>query len=273
MSYERYIIRSEDSMNKILDWGKIKNTPACYNYAIPLIKELYKYKDEIDYNSWLYVVTTTYENTPKNDPVTLCHSYEITNPTARRYKETITGGTITYTTDESTILVPRAVLLFNGKNECKHIEFSLKLLSQIMDFKKGNFFNLGSVVYLIDSTYDSTSNSILHYEVQPTSSWNGKSWIEMNTIPVDLVRFISKNIPSVNNYNTYPMYLPPKYIRDYINEHLNDIIEDLKLDDIPIIKYPSIHYIPKQQIDNDVRKAKINILINELRSLGIVLQQ
>lgn len=56
---ERYIIRSEDSASEPFNFSKYG-----YEFLIMFMKEFYKYRNILDYNSWIYIITTTYNNKP-----------------------------------------------------------------------------------------------------------------------------------------------------------------------------------------------------------------
>lgn len=66
----RYIVRSKENTNKHISAQEISDTPhpelfcpsMSYDETIMLMRELFKYRDDIDYNSYIYIITTTHKN-------------------------------------------------------------------------------------------------------------------------------------------------------------------------------------------------------------------
>lgn len=286
MSIERYIIRSEDTQSERINY---KNYSAETLFMI--MKELYKFKDEIGYNSWLYIITTDFENTPvrNSNNGNICFSYIVNNNIARRYWDATHSESSNYVMNSKYYTVPRAVLLINEKNECRYIELSTNLIHRLLNIQKSNYINLGRMIFAIDITYDPRlnqictvpdtksndtedriSNSVCKRRVLNVSttyvedtSTNHIDNIELK-VPIDLIPFISKNIPSINNYNTYSE--PPNYITEFIKKNLEDIKKDLLIEE-PKINEPTIQYVKINTLLSEEKAKRKAELLEELRKL------
>lgn len=286
MSIERYIIRSEDTQSERINY---KNYSAETLFMI--MKELYKFKDEIGYNSWLYIITTDFENTPvrNSNNGKICFSYIVNNNIARRYWDATHSESSNYVMNSKYYTVPRAVLLINEKNECRYIELSTNLIHRLLNIQKSNYINLGRMIFAIDITYDPRlnqictvpdtksndtedriSNSVCKRRVLNVSttyvedtSTNHIDNIELK-VPIDLIPFISKNIPSINNYNTYSE--PPNYITEFIKKNLEDIKKDLLIEE-PKINEPTIQYVKINTLLSEEKAKRKAELLEELRKL------
>lgn len=255
----RYIIRSEISTDA--PYCVSVYNDLCYQDYISLMNELFKYKDEIDYNSWIYVVTSTHENKykPTYERNEIKNKYEVVNPIARRYIDaTTTNNSSNYTHDSPTITIPRTLLLFNKKNECKCIEVSTKLLKVIYEkcIKGTCFFNLGHIIFFIDCSYSAEFNQIC------TST---KTNDDSHKVPMDLIPFISKNIPDVSNYNQYTNYVPESLLT-FINSSINKILKDLLITEKEEIHVYYKYVEMKKLISEEKAKRKAQLL-EELRLL------
>ena len=286
MSIERYIIRSEDTQSERINYN---------NYSAEILfmimKELYKFKDEIGYNSWLYIITTDFENTPVRNPNNgnICFSYIVNNNIAKRYWDATHSESSNYVMNSKYYTVPRAVLLINEKNECRYIELSTNLIHRLLNIQKSNYINLGRMIFAIDITYDPRLNQIctvpdtksndtedeisnsvrkrrvlnvLTTYVDDTST-NHIDNVELK-VPIDLIPFISKNIPSINNYNTYSE--PPNYITEFIKKNLEDIKKDLLIEE-PKINEPTIQYVKINTLLSEEKAKRKAELLEELRKL------
>ena len=237
------------------------------------MNELFKYKDEIDYNSWLYVVTSTHENKYKpyyNKKVKnnsgyytgdncICKKYEVVDPIARRYIDaTTTNDTSNYTDYSPTITIPRTLLLVNKNNECKCIEVSTKLLKVIYEkrIKDTCFFNLGHIIFFIDCSYSAKFNQICT-DIETNN--------DSHKVPIDLISFISKNIPDVSNYNQYTNYVPES-LSTFINSSINKILKDLLITEKEEIHVYYKYIEMKKLISEEKAKRKAQLL-EELRLL------
>lgn len=286
MSIERYIIRSEDTQSERINY---KNYSAETLFMI--MKELYKFKDEIGYNSWLYIITTDFENTPVRNPNNgnICFSYIVNNNIARRYWDATHSESSNYVMNSKYYTVPRAVLLINEKNECRYIELSTNLIHRLLNIQESNYINLGRMIFAIDITYDPRlnqictvpdtksndtedriSNSVCKRRVLNVStayvedtSTNHIDNIELK-VPIDLIPFISKNIPSINNYNIYSE--PPNYITEFIKKNLEDIKKDLLIEE-PKINEPTIQYVKINTLLSEEKAKRKAELLEELRKL------
>ena len=282
MSIERYIIRSEDTQSERINY---KNYSAETLFMI--MKELYKFKDEIGYNSWLYIITTDFENTPVRNPNNgnIRFSYIVNNNIARRYWDATHSESSNYVMNSKYYTVPRAVLLINEKNECRYIELSTNLIHRLLNIQKSNYINLGTIDITYDprlnqictvpdtksnDTEDRISNSVCKRRVLNVSttyventSTNHIDNIELK-VPIDLIPFISKNIPSINNYNTYSE--PPNYITEFIKKNLEDIKKDLLIEE-PKINEPTIQYVKINTLLSEEKAKRKAELLEELRKL------
>lgn len=255
---ERYIIRSEVSCE--VSTRKIPVSPDD-NIYIPLMQALYDYKDVVDYDSWLYIVTSTHANTPKQtlNPIdnAITTSYTISSVNAKRYVDATNGSmSSTYMSNQPNITIPRAVLLFDKNNTCRFIEVSDKLKAQLMKsvVKDSYFVNLGRMIYNIDASFSATENKL---------KLNGNGIIP--SLPIDLLPFISKNIPDVSNWNNYDNTVP-EHLTNFIERNFNMITKDLLIER-PIIEYPTITYVSIKSINDKARKDRIAMLRDELRQL------
>ena len=312
---ERYIIRNEQARAYSINTNEF-DAELCMLF----MKEFYKYKDILDYNSWLYIITTTYYNKPHmtwyNENIYL-DRYEVTNTIARRYIDSTTegNGSSNYTCRKSTITIPRAVLLFDKNDKCRYVDVSTKLLRRLYELrvnhqfyenekhnevtessreKNGvpksnpfgtlfnnktliklmkkynidiydfNFVNIGKLIYTIDVSYDNKLNSICN-SVLATKEETKRSYI----VPIDLIPFISKNIPDLCNYNEYGRLTDafvPEYLIKFIVENLDSIKKDLLIEDQEF-QIKDIEYISIKHIINEEKEKRRAQLLEELRAL------
>ena len=228
-----------------------------YEETILLMRELFKYRDVIDYTSYIYIITTTHKNKlrikyePSNNNI--CgHGYEITNILAKRYMDATISNDDQYATSSESTIIPRAILLFDKNNTCRYVEVSMKLLSIL--FKKAyrsHYFDLGNTLFWIDASYDSTNNKI-HYPAA-------------GVVPVELIPFISRNTPSLDNIKR-TICTPPPQLLEYIEENLSAIKQDLMIEDEPIppINYKYISIKNLHRTEREKRRAQ---LMEELRQI------
>lgn len=254
----RYIIRSENTQSDLTELN-IYDADTLFM----IMKELYKFKDEIGYNSWLYIITTNYENTPiwKTGNCNISFSYTVNNNIARRYWDATNDNSSDYRTSSKYYTVPRAVLLINEKNECRYVELSTKLINKLMKIKQkdedGYYINLGRIIFAIDATYQSSLNQIIY--------WKSDNAGNDFKVPIDLIPFISKNIPSITNYNIYET-TAPIHIKQFIETNLEDIKKDLLIEE-PKTILPSIQYIKINTLISEEKAKRKAELLEELRKL------
>lgn len=252
---ERYIIRSEKSMSNPIE---LDIFPP---FLLTLfMKEFYKFKDVIDYNSWVYIITTEYENEyiPKLNGKHIEYTYEISNSIAKRYVDATTSGSSNYKNSNNKITIPRAVLLFDKNNHCRYVEVSTKLIQLLYEQRLSdtNFVNIGHMIFTIDATYNSSLNQICSHS---TSNSNE------HKVPLELLPFISKNIPHLCNYNKYNKY-PPRYLTDFIDKNLSNIKKDLLITDEEL-EYKHYEYIEINKLLSEEKARRKAQLLEELRRL------
>jgi hypothetical protein len=82
---------------------------------------------------------------------------------------------------------------------------------------------------------------------------------------MDLIPFISKNIPDVSNFNQYSNYVPESLTK-FINSNINKILKDLLIteDKEPDVEYKYVEM--KKLISEEKAKRKAQLL-EELRLL------
>ena len=249
---ERYIIRSEESMSKPIELDMFSP-----ELLILFMKEFYKFKDIIDYNSWIYIITTEYENKciPILNGKQITYTYEIHDTIAKRYIDATTSGSSDYKSSNSTITIPRVVLLFDKNNQCRYVELSTKLLESL--YKRAsntNFVNIGHLIFAIDASYNSCLNQICSHS--ESTSYK---------VPLELLPFISKNIPHLNNYNRFGNN-PPRHLSNFINENLSIIKEDLLIEDEKR-EYKHYEYIKMDKLLSAEKARRKAQLLEELRML------
>jgi len=250
---QRYIIRNEKSSTTTLSFDE------SMDFVKDMMTELFDYRDEIGYNSWIYVITTTFTNSykPTYNPNSkkMNPNYEIVNQIARRYIDATNGNSNSnYTTSNETIEIPRTIILINENLTARCVEVNTKLLKQIWELSQkatSHWYNLGHLLFEIDSSYNPERNTILGND--------------SCKVPIDLLPFISKNIPDITNYNKYTNK-PPNYLIKFIDQHLEEIKADLLIIE-PVEETHEIKYIKLKSIQDEVKLKRIAQLEEELRKL------
>lgn len=136
--------------------------------------------------------------------------------------------------------IPRAVLLFDKYNKCRYVEISTKLLCRL--YQKAilkHFVNIGQLIFCIDASYSSNNNSIL----------NSSEHVP-NTVSVEFLPFVSKNIPSISN----------------LNEYFDNVPKDLFIEDTKQ-QERVFQYIEMNKLISEEKAKRKAQLLEELRML------
>lgn len=215
----RYIARAVKISDDFVDERKLRTTLS-YAYVWDLIKALFEHREEIDYNSWIYVVTKTYKNKkvmkkwcteeyihpyrPYTEKV--WHEeegYEYEDPALKDFERVENEWFENSVKEYSTL--PRALLLY-CKNKCYPLQLDNILMWKVYKAAKDNFFFLGGLVYALDATYDPTKNIC-----------RGPNWGE---VPKDLIPFISITTPTPLEIRSFE---PPDELKKFIDTNLENI--------------------------------------------------
>ena len=267
LSMIRDIIRSEETFQETRKWNSVRGLEM-YKISdgdIPqLIEELYQYKDIIDYNSWICIITETVDNqfissydiNAANNLV-IKSTYSINDNQARRYIDATTTSTSTYTTNDPKFTYPKCALLFDKNNNCRLINIQTKLLKELYthafnptQLNNYKLFNLGRLLWYIDFNYNPESNKVCNVSIK-----------------IEHIPFISKNKPSPSCFNEYESYAP-KHLTEWLDNNIDRIRKDLGL----IMKpdpVPQYKYIEISEINNNAKKQHIKELLEQLRSYGV----
>lgn len=263
----RYIIRSEETFQETRKYSYI-NGPSMstisYENIPQLIEELYQYKDIIDYNSWICIITETVDNQfitsynlDNSYNLNIKSTYSINDNQARRYIDATTTGTSIYTTMDPKFTYPKSVLLFDKNNNCRLINIQTKLLKNLYEhtinptqINKYKLFNLGRLLWYIDFHYNPESNKIQDVSIK-----------------TEHIPFISKNKPSPSCFNEYESYAP-KHLTEWLDDNIDRIRKDLGLIMEPD-PAPQYKYIELSEINNNAKKQHIKELLEQLRSYGV----
>lgn len=294
MSKSRYIIRSEESFKQTDNYNYISSIdivklPSTNDIPL-LIKELYPYKDIIDYNSLLCFIVKTVKNerSMSYSAKSTSNSYRLKNPKQYRSEtdaliNIITKYTIvdkaarkyiidtdnksSYDDDTPMYSFPVCVLLFDKNNECQKLNFSNKALKILFNISNrcdtefdARVYNLGRLIWYLDFGFQSKDNTIDGYAIE-------EKYID----------FFSINRPSINGINEYtswiyrnrylePTSVLPKHMKLWLNENIDYIRKDIGItEETPI----QIKYVKQEEIENNSKRHEINTLLEQLRILGV----
>ena len=306
MSASRYIIRSEESFKQTdnlnyITSKDIVNLPNPDDIPL-LIKELYPYKDIIDYNSLLCFIVKTVKNersmsySTERITTSKCrssgnHCQRLINPNQYRAetdalinietKYTIVDKAASkYAIDTDALEIrgyademysfPVCVLLFDKNNECQKLNISNKALGKLFNISDrcdtefdARVYNLGRLIWYLDFGFQSKDNTIDGYAIE-------EKYID----------FFSVNRPSINGINEYascicddwnclyPSSVLPKHMKLWLNENIDYIRKDIGItedEETPI----QIKYVKQEEIENNSKRHEINTLLEQLRILGV----
>lgn len=263
----RDIIRSEETFQETRKWDRsyYPNMNTISDEYIPqLIEELYQYKDIIDYNSWICIITETVDNQfissydiNNSNTLNIKSTYSINDNQARRYIDATTTSTSAYTTSDPKFTYPKCALLFDKNNNCRLINIQTKLLKELYEhsinltqLNKYKLYNLGRLLWYIDFNYNPESNKVCNVSIK-----------------IEHIPFISKNKPSPSCFNQYESYAP-KHLTEWLDNNIDRIRKDLGLIMEPV-PAPQYKYIEISEINNNIKKQHIKELLEQLRSYGV----